>query len=304
MKKLAYIAGALMLLMPAVAGAQVLPFTSVEADAVSLGKAGTNLVETGAVANAAFSNAAVIPFYDAKFDVSAGYTMWQPSAVGSNKLNVGAAFNVKHKVGVAVGFMYGMHKPYSGANSGGGITGEFAPKDMHVNVGLAWRFLPFMSLGANVGYASSTLAADHSYGAVDADVFLMAKFSGVKVTAGIANIGSKVTAANGAKFSLPTSVAVGAGCTKTFALKHRLDVMLDADYYLQDGFAASVGAEYAFNGLASVRAGYRYGGNTAVPSYASVGAGVKLIGIKLDVAYLIASGPMKNTLAVGLGYTF
>lgn len=293
-----------MLLLPAVAGAQVLPFTAVETDAVSLGKAGTDLVEIGSVANASFSNAAVIPFYGAKFDVSAGYTMWQPAAVGANKINVGAAFNVKQKFGVAVGFMYGMHKDYTGTTSGGGTVDTFAPKDMHVNVGLAWRFLPFMSLGANVGYASSALTADHSYGAVDADVFLMAKFSGVKVTAGIANIGSKVTAANGAKFSLPTSVAVGAGYTKTFALKHRLDVMLDADYYLQDGFAASVGAEYAFNGLASVRAGYRYGGNTAVPSYASVGAGIKLIGIKLDVAYLIASGPMKNTLAVGLGYTF
>lgn len=304
MKKLAYIAGALMLLMPALAGAQALPFTSVEVDAVSLGKAGTDLVETGSVANASFSNAAVIPFYGKKFDVSAGYTMWQPAAVGANKINVGAAFNVKQKFGVAVGFMYGIHRNQTGANSGGGTVDTFAPKDMHVNVGLAWRFLPFMSLGANVGYASSALTADYSYGAVDADVFLMAKFSGVKVTAGIANIGSKVTAANGAKFSLPTSVAVGAGYTRTFALKHRLDVMLDADYYLQDGFAASVGAEYAFNGLASVRAGYRYGGNTAVPSYASVGAGVKLIGIKLDVAYLIASGPMKNTLAVGLGYTF
>mgnify|MGYP003300993432 CR=1 FL=1 len=304
MKKLAYIAGALMLLMPAVAGAQVLPFTSVEADAVSLGKAGTNLVETGSVANAAFSNAAVIPFYGEKFDVSAGYTLWQPSAVGSNKLNVGAAFNLKQKFGVAVGFMYGMHKPYAGANSGGGVTGEFAPKDMHVNVGLAYRMTPYLSIGTNVGYASSVLAEGHSYGAVDADFFLMAKFSDVRVTAGVANIGSKVTSASGAKYSLPTSIAVGAGYSKVFAVKHKVDVMLDADYYLQDGFAASVGAEYVFNDLASVRAGYRYGGNTVIPSYASLGAGVKFVGVKLDLAYLMSSGPMKNTLAISLGYTF
>ena len=33
------------------------------------------------------------------------------------------------------------------------------------------------------------------------------------------------------------------------------------------------------------------------------GAGVKFMGLKLDVAYLIGSENMKNTLAVGLGYT-
>jgi hypothetical protein len=40
------------------------------------------------------------------------------------------------------------------------------------------------------------------------------------------------------------------------------------------------------------------------PTFASVGAGVKFMGIKLDLAYLIGSGAMKNTLALGLGYTF
>lgn len=54
----------------------------------------------------------------------------------------------------------------------------------------------------------------------------------------------------------------------------------------------------------SVRAGYRYGGNSPVASYASLGAGVKLLGIRLDAAYLIGSGPMKNTLAISLGYSF
>lgn len=41
-----------------------------------------------------------------------------------------------------------------------------------------------------------------------------------------------------------------------------------------------------------------------VASYASLGAGVKLLGIRLDAAYLIGSGPMKNTLAISLGYSF
>jgi hypothetical protein len=35
-----------------------------------------------------------------------------------------------------------------------------------------------------------------------------------------------------------------------------------------------------------------------------VGAGVRFAGVKLDLAYMLASGPMKNTLAISLGYSF
>ena len=69
--------------------------------------------------------------------------------------------------------------------------------------------------------------------------------------------------------------------------------------------AAALGAEYTYDGFASIRAGFHYGGESVMqPTFASVGAGVKFMGIKLDLAYLIGSGAMKNTLALGLGYTF
>lgn len=293
-----------MLLFPALAGAQALPFTAAETDAASLGKAGANLTETGSIAYSSFSNAAAIPFSDAKMDVAAGYTMWQPSAAGSNMINVGAAFNMKQKFGVAVGFMYGMNPAYDITDASGAVKGQFKPSDIHANVGLAWRFLPFLSLGANVGYATSSIAEGQSYGALAADVFAMAKFGGFKVTAGVTNVGTTVKSASGAEFCIPGSVAVGAGYEATFADKHGIDVLLDADYYFSGWFAAAAGAAYTYNDLVTVRAGYRYGGESPLPSYASVGAGVKFIGLKLDLAYLIASGPAKNTLALSLGYTF
>ncbi|MBQ3251030.1 MAG: PorV/PorQ family protein [Bacteroidales bacterium] len=302
MKKLLYIAGALMLLVPALAQAQSLPFVAAETDAASLGTAGANLVQTGSVANASFSNAAAIPFSEQTMDVAAGYTMWQP--VSSNILNVGAAFNLKQKFGVAVGFQYGMNPAYDVTNSSGAVTGQFSPSDMHVNVGLAWRFLPFLSLGANVGYATSSLAEGQSYGALAADVFAMAKFGGLKVTAGVANVGTTVKDAAGNEFCIPGSIAVGAGYSKVFGEKNGIDVLVDADYYFSGWMAVAAGAAYTYNDFVSVRVGYRYGGESPVPSYASVGAGVKLLGIKLDAAYLISSSPIGNTLALSLGYTF
>lgn len=291
-----------MLLVPATAQAQSLPFVAAETDAASLGTAGANLVQTGSVANASFSNAAAIPFSEQTMDVSAGYTMWQP--VSSNILNVGAAFNLKKKFGVAVGFQYGMNPAYDVTNSSGAVTGQFSPSDMHVNVGLAWRFLPFLSLGANVGYATSSLAEGHSYGALAADVFAMAKFGGLKVTAGVANVGTTVKDAAGNEFCIPGSIAVGAGYSKVFGEKNGVDVLVDADYYFSGWMAVAAGAAYTYDDLVSVRVGYRYGGESPVPSYASVGAGVKFLGIKLDAAYLISSSPIGNTLAVSLGYTF
>ena len=302
MKKLLYIVGALMLLVPAAAQAQALPFVAAETDAASLGTAGANLVQTGSVANASFSNAAAIPFSEQTMDVAAGYTMWQP--VSSHILNVGAAFNLKKKFGVAVGFQYGMNPAYDVTNSSGAVTGQFSPSDMHVNVGLAWRFLPFLSLGANIGYATSSLAEGQSYGALAADVFAMAKFGGLKVTAGVANVGTTVKDAAGNEFCIPGSIAVGAGYSKVFGEKNGIDVLVDADYYFSGWMAVAAGAAYTYNDLVSVRVGYRYGGESPVPSYASVGAGVKLLGIKLDAAYLISSSPIGNTLALSLGYTF
>ena len=293
-----------MLLFPVLAGAQALPFTAAETDAVSLGTAGANLTQTGSIANASFSNAAAIPFSDAKMDVAAGYTMWQPSAVGSNILNVGAAYNMNQRFGVTVGFLYGMNPEYDLTDASGVVKGQFKPSDIHVNIGLAYRLLPCLSLGANVGYATSALAEKQSYGAFAADVFAMAKFGGVKVTAGVANVGTSVTSSRGVKYGLPASVAVGAGYEATFADKHAVEALLDADYYFSGSFAAAAGASYTYGDLVTVRAGYRYGGKSPIPSYASVGAGVKYFGIKFDLAYLIASGAAKNTLALSLGYSF
>ncbi len=299
-------AGALMLLIPAAAGAQALPYTVADTDPVVLAKGGTGLTETASVSYAAFTNAAAIPFSESTLDVSAGYMMWQPSSVNSNVASVGAAFNLKGKLGVAAGLYYGINPEYTVSNSSGTTSSAFRPSDIHAAVGVSYRFLKFLSVGVNFGYATSSLAEEYSYGSVTGDAFLMAKFAGFKVTAGVSNVLGKITAANGTEFNLPASMAFGAGYGTSFAEKHAIDAALDIDYFFGGSLAASAGAGYTFNDLVSVRAGYRYGGESPIPSYASVGVGGKYLGIKLDVAYLIAGAdsPMANTLAVSLGYNF
>lgn len=293
-----------MLLVPVAADAQALSYTAVETDAASLGMAGANVTNTSSVAYSAFSNAAAIPFFEDKMDVAAGYTMWQPGGVGSNILNVGAAFNMKSKFGVSLGVMYGMNPAYDVVNDMGSVRGTFKPSDMHLSAGLSWRLLPFLSLGADIGYASSRLAQEYSCGALTMDVFAMAKFSDLKVALGVSNFGTKVKSDSGHAFALPMSATVGLGYSKSFAPKHSIEANVDADYFFDGGVAAALGAGYTFNDLVSVKAGYRYGGNSPMPSFASVGLGAKFLGIRLDVAYLLSSSTAANTLAVGVGYSF
>lgn len=68
---------------------------------------------------------------------------------------------------------------------------------------------------------------------------------------------------------------------------------------------AGAAAQYDWNDCLFVRCGYHYGDETkAIPSYASAGIGVKLSGVSLDAVWLFASGTLRNSFALSLGYSF
>ena len=96
-------------------------------------------------------------------------------------------------------------------DAGGTVTGSFAPSEMQANVGLGWRFMPWLSLGANARYLSSTLSEGHSYGAVSSDIFVMSRISDFSLALGVSSLGSRVESASGATYSLPASLTFGAG---------------------------------------------------------------------------------------------
>lgn len=288
------------------AGAQALPFTAADYDPVVMAKGGAFMTETSTSAYAAFGNPAAAVFADDRIDAAVGYTMWQPGGVSSNIITVGGTARLLNKLSLSVGASYGANTPYDIIDAAGNATGTFSPSDLQLNAGAAMKVLPFLSVGANIGYASSTLAEGSSYGAFNADVFAMAKLGGLKASAGIKSVGSKVKSASGASFALPMAAAAGVGYGAEFGEKNRVDVNVDAEYYMDGGVAVAGGASYTFGKLATVRAGYRHGGNTVLPSYASVGAGVSLLGVHLDLAYLVGvnSSPMANTLCISAGWAF
>lgn len=294
------------LFIPFVAGAQALPFIGAEYSPVASAKGGISSVQTTSMAYASFSNSAVIPFSDLKGDFAAGYTLWQPSLSKVNVISAAGAYNIRNKMGIAGGFSYGIHPGYETFDETGTSTGTFKPSDFMLNLGFSWRFVDWLALGVNLEYSGQKLAENHNYGAFSTDIFLMTKVNGFKGALGASNLGTKVTASNGDKFSLPSSLTAGFGYDCTFVERHRLDINAELDYYFLKTFSAALGAGYTFNDTISVNAGYRYGGKSIIPSYASIGAGFRFAGVTVDFAYLIsgADSPMKNTLSIGLGYRF
>ena len=294
------------LLMPFVASAQALPFVAADFSAGALARAGANATETSSTAFAAFGNVAAVPYAEKSLDCAIGYTSWQPSSAGLDVLLLGGSYNINDKMGFALGMTYGMHPEYEVFNEYGSSKGSFKPSDIQVKGGFSMRFLPYLSAGVSVGYASSSLAESVSYGAFDADVFLMSEFSDYKVALGVSDLGSALVSATDVKFSLPSALVVGLGYEKTFAECHKLDIGFDADYYFAGAFAASAGAEYTLKEIVSFSAGYSYGGKSVLPTYASVGLGGCFYGVSLDLAYVIpvANSAMSNTLSLAVGYSF
>ena len=119
-----------MLLMPSLAGAQALPFTIADQSPVTLAKGTAGLTETGSIAHAAFNNAAAIPFSETKFDVAAGYNMWQPAAVNSTVINAAAeagarrVYLIEESLAAALGANLDINGPtgHMVVDIGGGTT--------------------------------------------------------------------------------------------------------------------------------------------------------------------------------------
>lgn len=305
MRKLYIIATALAALcISANASAQALPFVASDHSAASMAKGSASYTDISNTSYAAFQSPAAMTFSQETMEISFEYMLWQPSQVKTNIINAAGMLKLKDKFGIAAGVSYGMSPLYNITDIYGNTSKTFRPVQKEFSAGFSWRFHKNISIGTNVGYANSKLTEDVSYSAVVADIQTMAVFGNLKASLGISDLGTDITSASGLKFSLPTSVNLAAGYNIVLADKHCLCADAVAQYYFTQDFAAALGASYTYNGILSFRTGYRYGGDSVIPSFASVGAGVKVGGIKIDFAYLFGSKVLTNSMCISVGYSF
>ena len=270
-------------------------FASIPHDPVSLSMGGVSAV----------SNVAVRSIDDTKLDVNAAYAMWAPqSGVSTSNINVNVFGKIGEKIGYDVEFANLSGKAYQLYSDTGIAAGTFKPADMAIKAGVSYNILSNLSVGVNVNYLSSKLASSASYSSVAADAMVAALFGGFKIAAGVTNIGGKVKGNDGNSYGLPTAATVLGAYKVEAGEKSVVNIAAQIDYFLSAGVRAGFGAGYTFNDLVSVRAGYCYGGKSVMPSFASLGLGVKFSGFSINATYLTASKTVSNTIMAGIGYSF
>lgn len=240
-------------------------------------------------------------FNDYTVDANAGYTIWAPSlGTSSNNIVVDAAGKFADKIGAILSVAYDNGKPYTMTDANGKSLGTFSPADISFKLGGSYIIADFLAAGANVKYYSSKLTPSDNLSAIGADVYVAGYFHGLSTSIGVSSIGGAVDG-----FSLPASAYLTAGFDSKIAEKASLKALLQTDYFFGGAVSVGTGVELGIASVAFLRAGYHFASDTAViPSFASVGLGFNVKGIKLDAAYLVGSESLGNTMQFSLGYKF
>ncbi|MEG1863824.1 MAG: PorV/PorQ family protein [Alistipes sp.] len=133
-------------------------------------------------------------------------------------------------------------------------------------------------------------------------------YSSLRAGAKLRNLGGYLS---DSKYTLPVNFTTGVALDTFLTDAHEITIGTDLGYYFAPsrvrGFQLSVGAEYNLMQLVQLRAGYHYGERKDYyPSYASIGAGVRILHLRLDFAYLFAKKNtlLHNTYSLSFGFDF
>ena len=207
------------------------------------------------------------------------------------------------KLNVSAGFMMLKSESYQEINASGNVIGEYSPSDMKITAGVSYDVLEWMSAGVGVHYLRSALASDATLSAFCADLSATASLGQWKAGLGLFNVGPAVKGADGTGYPLPTRVRADGQYLMDIGQASAISFGLSGELFFSAGLSASAGAEYSFRNMLFARVGAHLGGEV-LPSYVSLGLGVKFAGISLDAAYLLASETLGGSLVAGLSYSF
>lgn len=255
----------------------------------------------GAEGTSALYNPAAIPFKGG--DVMASYQLWAPGGAKSTNLNILGGIKIGKRIGISLLGAYQSGQAYTQYDMTGKAGGTFVPTDLLAGLGFGFAITDFLSVGVNVKYASSSIATSVNYGSVAGDAFVMFYKNGFTVTGGVASLGMPVKSGE-KSYNLPASGKVALRYDKAFGTS-AIAVAADADVFFTGGLGAALGLQYSWKDMVFVRGGFHVGTSPApLPTYASLGLGVKIIGIHIDASWITANPVLGNTLTVGLGYAF
>lgn len=268
-----------------------MPFVDIDRNPVTAAMGGANSV------SALYNPAAAAVQNGGDFVLS--YQKWAPASVSENHIGFLGEMKLGERLGFTLTGVSQKGQTYTAIDASGNAGKTFTPTELLAGAGIGFRFTENLAAGATVKYASQKIDDKTSYSAIAADVLVYYNKERFSAAAGLTSLGTSVTSGDNS-YPLPLSAKAGAG--------YKMDsfkVNADIDYYLSGGFGAGCGAEYSFKDMLFVRAGAHLGsGSAPLPTYASLGAGLKLAGFHVDLCWLTANSILGNTLHLGLGYSF
>jgi len=286
-------------------GQDALSFTRISRNIAVLGVGGAGNSSTTSVAWASFSNSAVLPFYDGEGDFGVSYQYWAPNTFKTSNFNFGGAYKLNDKVGFSIGAVYQSGQKYDIYNDSGNYDGTFHPSETIFNIGAGYKLTNHLSAGVNLRYAYQKLTSSGNMSGFGGDFHLLYHFKGGNVSIGVNNLGTKVEDSNGNKYFPSTSANIDGIYSYDINPKNAVSAALDTEYFFSGHLTAAFGAEYAYDNMVFVRAGFHYGAeDAAIPSFISMGAGYKYQNFKIDLVYLTGNQNIGNTFGLGLGYSF
>lgn len=259
-------------------------------------------------AYAQFGNIAAVPFSEKTLAAGVTYDGLHPSAAGINTGVLGATYRIG-RFGVTLGASMAFNQPYEGVDENGNALGQFTPVDWNLGAGVSYLITDAFSAGVGLNYATSITSPYYrNLNTFYASVQLMYRLKEFSFSLSGNNLGVPVSSLSGKRFNLPMNAELAVSYSNVWG-KHGLEAAVDGKAYFggPSALGCAVGAEYEYDSLLAVRAGYHYGSTgNGLPSFASVGLGAHFFGVNVDVAYLIACGnsPLRNTFSVGVGYSF
>lgn len=279
-----------------------MPFLSISPDPVSMAMGGTSA--KGAFSH--FGSLAETGVKGGSLAAGVSYGYFQPTLSSSDIVSLGLAYGIDDRFGLTLGVLGNIGEKYPVTGEYGESLGDFRPSDFRIGAGFTWRIVDKFSAGISLNYAQSSHSPEMD-GARNAsrtgfaDIQFRYKpldWLGISLTG--KNLGIPVDS-----YSLPCYAQLGVDGDWRFG-KHSLDAAVEAGmYFSPSAISVNAGVQYGYADHYFVRAGGHYCGKEAgIPSFFSAGAGLLFAGFSLDISWNYASGPMKNTINVGVGYRF
>lgn len=235
-----------------------------------------------------------------KLGVQAFYGMWAPKSAKNTLIGGDVFFRAGKRVALSVEGRTFLDQPYDITTTQGQARGTFRPNDLIIGAGVSVAFSDAFGATLKGRYVMSAIAENMKGGAFCGDLSVDYHGSIAFASLGARNIGSRISY-GGDSYALPMLAALSGGVHPVDGLT----VGAEVDYLFSGAFMAGLGLEYTIADIVSLRGGFHYGDAAkAIPTYASLGLGVKFAGVHLDAAFLLASKTLGNTLMLGLGYSF